>query len=152
MPHILSYFFTVNVPWSLLNFMVFSVIRHARPKYTFVSVFNVNIFISHKKDIIFAWPCKYSAINLGSLAYIGGYKLTYTRARHLVRLLFFTLLRNNFNFIQFSVFSSQWCPSVLYFQTYILIEWPTVYLIVRIPLVTENSNFISHLLRTLSWK
>lgn len=69
--------------------MVFSVIRHARPKYTFVSVFNVNFFISHKKDIIFAWPCKYSAINLGSLAYIGGYKFTYTRAHHLVCLLFF---------------------------------------------------------------
>lgn len=44
------------------------------------AVFQCEFFISHKRDIIFAWPCKYSAINLRELTHTCGYNsdLVYT--------------------------------------------------------------------------
>lgn len=60
-----------------------------------------SFFIPHKKDIIFAWPCRYSTINLDSLTRVA----TNSNTKLTSAVFFLSFSFSNFNFIQFSVFS-----------------------------------------------
>lgn len=142
-------FFSLFAYFFMLVVGILCVQCHEARKYPY-AIFNVNFFISHKKDIIFAWPCKYSAINLGSLTCDVATQTHFYAHTKFRSFRFLTLLRNNFNFIQFSVFSSQWCPSALYtvpcwehpfyisFYTYICLcmKWSAVYLVKLIPSIS----------------
>lgn len=90
------------------------------------------IFISHKKDIIFAWPCKIFCHQF-ELTYTCGYKLARTiSVRHekeRERWVFLAIHRNNFNFIQFSTFSSQWCHHTIWYSK--------VYKIIRLSMLCK---------------
>lgn len=65
------YFFLYKTTFYVSNVMKHAHIVHIRVLIRrFFHVKTLFLFISHKKDIIFAWPCKYSAINLGSLTHM----------------------------------------------------------------------------------